>query len=62
MLLFTLICGFGDYFSEGFGLLGLRQWQEEKKNIEKESGYFIFEGTIRFTLEEQAHTTVCWSL
>lgn len=41
MLLFTLFCGVGDYFSEGFGLLGLCQWQEGKGNREKDSGYFI---------------------
>lgn len=61
MLLFTLICGVGDYFSESFGLLGLCQWQEGNVNSEKDSGYFIlfFEGTIRFTLEEQENTIVC---
>lgn len=41
MLLFTLICGVGDYFSEGFVLLGLCQWQEGEGIREKDSGYFI---------------------
>lgn len=41
MLLFTLICGVGDYFSEDFVLLGLCQWQEGEGNREKDSGYLI---------------------